>query len=76
MTKAAFVAASRLCRKLAVLASSERLDFHHPVRVGAIVEAIARVVATGRSSMTVGFSFQWARPQMRNLNVRKRCTIL
>jgi acyl-CoA hydrolase len=53
MTKAAFVSASRLCRKLAVLASSERLDFHHPVRVGAIVEAVARVVSTGRTSMTV-----------------------
>ncbi len=53
MTKAAFVAASRLCRKLAVLASSERLDFHHPIPVGAIVEAVARVVSKGRTSMTV-----------------------
>lgn len=53
MTKAAFVAASRLCWKLAVLASSERLDFHHPIQVGAIVEAVARVVSKGRTSMTV-----------------------
>ncbi|MBW8318102.1 MAG: acyl-CoA thioesterase [Rhizobium sp.] len=53
MTKAAFVAASRLCRKLAVLASSERLDFHHPIGVGSIVEAVARVVSVGRASMAV-----------------------
>lgn len=53
MTKAAFVAASRRSRRLAVLVCSERLDFHHPIRVGAIVEAIARVVSTGRSSMRV-----------------------
>ncbi len=53
MTKAAFVSASRLCRKLAVLASSERLDFHHPIRVGSIVEAVARVVSVGKTSMAV-----------------------
>ncbi len=53
MTKAALVAASRLCRRLTALASSERLDFHHPIRVGSIVEAVARVVSTGRTSMTV-----------------------
>jgi len=50
---AALVAASRLCRRPAVLASSERLDFHHPIRVGSVFEAVARVVSTGRTSMTV-----------------------
>ncbi|NGO66298.1 acyl-CoA thioesterase [Rhizobium daejeonense] len=54
MTKVAFVAASRHCRRQTVLASSERIDFHHPIRLGSIVEVVARVVSTGRSSMRIG----------------------
>lgn len=53
MDKAAFVAASRHARRAVVTASSERVDFHVPVRQGQLVELIARVIATGRSSMTV-----------------------
>ena len=53
MDKAAFVAASRYARRAVVTASSERVDFHVPVRQGQLVELIARVVATGRTSMTV-----------------------
>lgn len=53
MDKAAFVAASRYARRAVVTASSERVDFHTPVRQGHLVELIARVVATGRTSMTV-----------------------
>lgn len=53
MTKAAFVAASRHSGRLTVLASSERIDFKRPIAVGEIVEAQARVVRIGRTSMTV-----------------------
>lgn len=53
MDKAAFVAASRYARRAVVTASSERVDFHVPVRQGQLVELIARVVDTGRTSMTV-----------------------
>lgn len=53
MTKAAFVAASRYCGKLVVLASSERIDFARPIEIGEIVEAAARVDRVGRSSMFV-----------------------
>lgn len=53
MDKAAFVAASRWSRRMVVTASSERVDFHVPIRQGQLVELIARVIATGRTSMTV-----------------------
>ena len=53
MDKAAFIAASRYARCTVVTASSERVDFHVPVRQGQLVELLARVVATGRTSITV-----------------------
>lgn len=53
MDKAAFIAASRYARRAVVTASSERVDFHVPVRQGQLVELLARVVATGKTSITV-----------------------
>ncbi|MCZ7449792.1 acyl-CoA thioesterase [Agrobacterium rhizogenes] len=53
MTKAAFVAASRYCGKLVVLASSERIDFARAIEIGEIVEAAAHVERVGRSSMSI-----------------------
>ena len=53
MDKAAFIAASRYARRAVVTASSERVDFHVPVRQGQLVELLAQVVATGRTSITV-----------------------
>jgi len=53
MDKAAFVVASRYARRTVVTARSEQVDFTLPIRQGQLVETIARVVATGRSSMQV-----------------------
>ena len=53
MDKAAFIAASRYARCTVVTRSSERVDFHVPVRQGQLVELLARVVSTGRTSITV-----------------------
>ena len=53
MDKAAFVVASRYARRTVVTASSEKVDFHVPVRQGQLVELVTRVVATGKTSMTV-----------------------
>lgn len=53
MDKAAFITASRFARTTVVTASSERCDFHLPVRQGQLVELISRVVATGNTSITV-----------------------
>lgn len=53
MDKAAFIAATRFSRRAVVTANSESVDFHVPVRQGELVEAISRVIATGRTSMTV-----------------------
>ncbi len=53
MDKAAFVVASRYARRSVVTASSERVDFHVPVKQGQLVELVARVVSTGRTSMVV-----------------------
>ncbi|HEX9370495.1 MAG TPA: acyl-CoA thioesterase [Roseiflexaceae bacterium] len=53
MDKAAGVAALRFCRKSLVTASSERIDFRTPIHAGEIIEAIARVIYVGRTSMIV-----------------------
>jgi uncharacterized protein (TIGR00369 family) len=53
MDKAAFVVASRYARRTVVTASSEKCDFHVPVRQGQLVDLVARVVATGKTSLTV-----------------------
>ena len=53
MGKAAFVAASRYARSPVVMATSEKVAFHHPVAVGQLVELHAYVSREGRSSMTV-----------------------
>lgn len=53
MDKAAFIVASRFARRTVVTASSEKCDFHVPVRQGQLVELVARVVATGTTSVTI-----------------------
>lgn len=56
MDRAAFLAASRFAQQAMVTASTERIDFHHPIKHGQMVEAIAHVVHTGRTSVTVRVS--------------------
>jgi uncharacterized protein (TIGR00369 family) len=51
MDRAAGIAALQFCRKPVVTASSERIDFRTPIQAGEIVEAIARVIYVGRTSM-------------------------
>lgn len=53
MGKAAFVAATRRARCAVVMATSDKVEFHEPVRVGELVELTARVERVGRTSMTV-----------------------
>ena len=53
MDKAAAIAALRFCRQSLVTASSERIDFRTPIHAGEIIEAIARVIYVGRTSMIV-----------------------
>ena len=53
MGKAAFVAATRRARCAVVMATSDKVEFHEPVRVGELVELTASVERVGRSSMTV-----------------------
>lgn len=53
MDKAAFLAANRFAHTLAVTASCDSVDFNVPLRVGMILEAVAQVVHSGRTSMIV-----------------------
>jgi uncharacterized protein (TIGR00369 family) len=53
MDKAAFMVASRYARLPVVTVSTEKIDFHAPVKQGQLVELVARVVQTGRTSLTV-----------------------
>lgn len=49
----ASIACNRFCRRIAVTASSEPIDFRNPVRVGEILEVRSRVAWVGRTSMIV-----------------------
>jgi acyl-CoA hydrolase len=53
MDMAAFVTAWRHARRPVVTASSERVDFHVPVRQGQLAEVVGRVISTGKTSLTV-----------------------
>lgn len=57
--KAAFIASTRHARSVMVMAASDRVDFACPVHEGEMVELIARVKMTGRSSVRVGVEL-WA----------------
>lgn len=53
MDKAAGIAALRFCRLPVVTASTERIDFRTPIQTGEIIEAVARVIYVGRTSLIV-----------------------
>ena len=53
MDRIAFIAAARHARADFVTASSERIDFVAPARLGDIVEVTGRIVRIGRRSMNV-----------------------
>jgi acyl-CoA hydrolase len=71
MDMAAFVAASRHARRPVVTASSERIDFHVPVRQGQLAEVVGRVSKTGRTSITVEVEL-WAEDLL--TGARELCT--
>lgn len=53
MDRAAFLASTRFSSKPMVTASIEHIDFFVPVKQGNLVELVARVVHSGRTSLTV-----------------------
>ncbi len=71
MDKTAAIAAIRFCRQPVVTASTERIDFRTPIRLGDIIEAFARVIHTGRTSLIVRIDIYAERPLT---GERERCT--
>lgn len=53
MDVGASIACNRFCRRIAVTASTEPVDFRNPVRVGDILEMRSRVAWVGTTSMIV-----------------------
>ena len=53
MDKAAGIAALRFCRQPVVTASTEHIDFRTPIHSGEIIEAIAKVIYVGHTSLIV-----------------------
>jgi len=53
MDQAAFICATRWARRPAVTVHSSAVDFREPIPEGTIVEVVARVAATGRTSMRI-----------------------
>ncbi len=58
MDMAAAIAAYRHCRRPVVTASMDRVDFHHPVRVGQLIILQASVNHAAHTSMEVGVRVQ------------------
>jgi acyl-CoA hydrolase len=63
MDEAAAIAAIRYTRGSVVTAHADAVDFHHPVPMGALLEATARVVAVGRTSLIVEVRLEWESPR-------------
>ncbi|MEN3747587.1 hotdog domain-containing protein [Sphingomonas sp. HF-S3] len=78
MDKVAFLAASRHGRASFVTASSEKIDFAAPGRVGEIVEAVGRVVRVGTRSLDVAIELIAEAPVSgeRRLCTRGRFTLV
>jgi acyl-CoA hydrolase len=78
MDQVAFISASRYCRATVVTACSEKVDFHTPVHAGQIAELVARVIATGRTSMTVEVKLfaEWLRSGERKLCTKGRFVLV
>jgi uncharacterized protein (TIGR00369 family) len=53
MDQTGAIAAARFAHTTVVTAAMEAVSFQHPIREGMIIETIARVVYTGRTSMIV-----------------------
>ena len=53
MDQAAYIAAVRWCRRKVVTRHTSEIDFREPVRAGEIVELVAWITRTGRTSMRV-----------------------
>lgn len=71
LAKAGFAAATRHARRGIVMAASERLDFIAPAHAGEVVEVDARVLKTGRSSLTVEAQMHAENPET---GERRHCT--
>ncbi|MDX1537887.1 acyl-CoA thioesterase [Arsukibacterium sp.] len=53
MDEAAFIAATRFCRKPLVTVCSDRVDFKESIPAGTIIELVARIEHVGRTSIKV-----------------------
>ncbi|ATC94618.1 hypothetical protein PTUN_a2086 [Pseudoalteromonas tunicata] len=53
MDEAAFIAATRFCRKPLVTISSDRVDFKEAIPAGTFAELVAKVVHVGNTSLRV-----------------------
>lgn len=53
MDEAAFIAATRFCRKPLVTVSSDRVDFKESIPAGSIIELVAQIEHVGRTSIRV-----------------------
>lgn len=71
MDKTAAIAALRFCRQPVVTASTEQIDFRTPIALGDIIEAQARVIHTGRTSLIVRIDI-WSEQPLSG--ERRRCT--
>lgn len=53
MDKLAFIVASRYARMPIVTASSDKIEFRSPVKVGDLIELVGKISKIGRTSITI-----------------------
>jgi acyl-CoA hydrolase len=71
MDKACAIAALRFCRLPIVTASSEHIDFRKPIYEGEMIEALARVIYVGQTSLVSRVHIYGEDPLKNN---RRLCT--
>jgi acyl-CoA hydrolase len=71
MDKACAIAALQFCRLPIVTASSEHIDFCQPIYEGEMIEALARVIYVGRTSLVSRVHIYGENPIQNN---RRLCT--
>ncbi len=71
MDKVGAMAGAAYANRVVTTASTEAMDFKHPIYVGEQIEAVARVVRTGRSSMVIKVDIYSENPTCGD---RRHCT--
>lgn len=74
--EAAYICAAGWCGRPAVTVYVGGIRFYHPIHVGDVVEARARLIYTGNTSMHINVDVRAGNPQKREFTTTTHCVIV